>query len=121
MADYFEMFEDCTIQEIYIEFLFEEWPLLATLEEEARQRLYTAISTALEAAACPVQAIKAKPDGLHLVAKVDVNLSLDDVADIVEVTARTVTTDSKDAQGPLSYSAESLSPSDVIDAVLRLR
>jgi hypothetical protein len=60
-------------------------------------------------------------DVLHLVAKVDVNLSLDDVADIVEVTMRELTAGEATAQGRLSYSAESLSPSDVVDAVLRLR
>jgi hypothetical protein len=78
----------------------EEWPLLATLDETSRQHLCEAICTALEATASPVQVIKAKPDALSLVVKVDEDLSVDSVADLVEVAARSITAGGENAQGP---------------------
>lgn len=120
MEEGFEMYEDLTLHEVYIELVLEEWPQLASLEETARQELCTAISAALEAAECPVQAIKAKPDALHVVVKLNENLSIDDVANIVAYTANCLMAEGDETQGPESYSAEGLSPTDVIDAVMRL-
>lgn len=117
----FSMFEDCYLHEINIEFTFEEWPLLATLSEESQRHLCAAVSDSLASVDCKVHAIRAKPDMLRLVLKVDAALSIDEVANRVAVAGKTVATDPGAEEGPLSYSAESLSPGDIIDAVLRLR
>lgn len=120
MDEYNDRLEDTTTIEVYLEFIFEDWPLLAGLEEPVRQRLCTAVSEALNAAECPVQAIRAKADTLRIVVKLNENLSMDDMADIVENTARVCISSTETAPEPIAYSAECLSPEDVIDAVLRL-
>jgi hypothetical protein len=121
LEDEFDMYEDVSLHEIYVEYEFDEWPQLASMEEKMQQDLCTAIIAALEAAECPVQVIKVKQEVLHLVAKVNANLSIDDVADIVGYTAECITKEGGEAHGPQSYAAGSLGPADVIEAVMRLR
>ena len=112
--------EDFYKHGIYLEFTFEEWPLLAALNEGLQQRLCAKVSDALAAVACKVQAIRATSDVLQLILQLDANVSMDNVANIVTAAGRSIAAD-PDAEEPVSYSVESLSPEDVLNAVLRLR
>ena len=116
----FSIFEDCFIHEMNFDFIFEEWPLLATLNEEAQQRLCAKISDNLASVDCKVHAIRAVPDALRLVMKLDAAVSIDEVANMVADAGKSVAIDPSAEEGPLSYSVESLSPNDVLDAVLRV-
>lgn len=118
MEDYAN--EDVYTHGIYLEFTFEEWPLLAALNKESQQRLCTKVSDALAAVECKVQSIRATSDVLQLILKLDVNVSIDDIANIVTAAGRSIAAD-PNAEEPASYSIDSLSSEDVLDAVLRLR
>jgi hypothetical protein len=104
--------EDCFLHEIYIDFRFEEWPLLATLAEELQQRLCTRISQDLAAVECKTLGIRARTYVLQLVLKLDAAVSIDDVVNIVTNAGRTVAKDPTVEEGPVSC---------YVDAVLLLR
>ena len=112
--------EDCFIHEIYIDFRFEEWPLLTTLDAESQQRLCAEISNALAAVECKVLAIRARSYALQLLMKLYVAVSIDNVLNFVTDAGRTLAKDPVAEEGPLSYSAETVSPSETMDTVMRI-
>jgi hypothetical protein len=69
--------EDCFLHEIYIEFRFDEWPLLTALDAASQQHLCAEISNALAAVECKVLAIRARSYALQLLLKLDVAVSID--------------------------------------------
>lgn len=112
--------KDSIVHKVYIDFQFEDWPLLSTLNDESQERLCSEISNSLEAVECKVQGIKARSEVLQLVLKVDIDVSIDDVVEIVAAAGKTVSPDPNAEQGPDFYSAATVSPWSVSDAVLRL-
>jgi len=106
---------------IYLDFTFEEWPLLAALNEEAKHRLCAKVSDALAAVECKVQVIRATSEVLQLITTLDVNVSLDEVANIVTTVGRTEAVHPETEEGADSISVDSLAAEDVLEAVLRLR
>jgi len=113
--------EDFYTHGIYLDFTFEEWPLLAALNEEAKQRLCTKVSDALAAVECKVQAIRATSDVLQLITTLDANVSIDEIANIAIAAGRTEAVDPETEKEPDSCTVESLAAEDVMEAVLRLR
>lgn len=112
--------EDCFLHEVYIEFRFEEWTLLSTLNAVSQQRLCAEISNALAAAECKVLAIRARSYALHLLLKLDAAVSINDVLNFVTGSGRALANDPSVEEGPLFYAVETVSPSETIDAVVRI-
>lgn len=113
--------EDCFSHQIFIEFRFEEWPLLAALDAASQQHLCAEISNVLAKVECKVLAIRARSYALQLLLKLDVAVSIDDVLNFVIDSARPLAEEPEAEEGPLSYSAETVSPSETIDTVMRIR
>src|SRR5947208_26917 len=76
--------EDLNEKAVYLEIHYEEWPMLAKLDEGELQSLYAALAAALDPLDCPVQGMKASGDRLRLVIQFSVDRTVDEILNALE-------------------------------------
>lgn len=118
---YFEdALENMDEQAIFLECILEEWPALPQMSEEDKQRLYREVRQALEAIACPVQAMKAFPDRCVVIVQMSMEQSVETATNAIDAAIQRAFPEQAEDQQPNTLSIYSMSPTDVIDAVVQL-
>jgi hypothetical protein len=111
---------DQVFAEFYIEFTFEDWPALRILTLRERTIMCDAIVARLKRIKCQAHAIKACALALYALIEISVENSVDEVAKAVESASQEALPHRVAAGWMDSYSAESVGPFEVVEAIVRI-
>jgi hypothetical protein len=121
MGAFEDMLEDFDLQAVFLEFQLEDWPALARLTPEEKGHLFVGVETEFKRLEGSVQAINVVRDQLHLVAQTSPDHSIQEYIDALEeITIRTAA-DREDYQWRGDMYVESVTPTSVIDSVVRIQ
>lgn len=104
----------------YLEIHFEEWPMLAKLGDDELQSLYAALAAALDTVDCPAQGMKASGDRLRIVVQLSEGRTIDEILNALESASKSCLAGRNDYIEPETCIVESISPHNVVDAVVQL-
>ncbi len=111
---------DVVFNACYIEYALEDWPLLTSLTDAEKERIYDEFAEALTIAQSPPQVIGARGANLYLVAHQSPDMSIDDIVHILNAVCDHIGQRYTNQDGPQDWDAVSLGRRDIPEVVIRI-